>query len=357
MPKQKINQKTTEPPVSKIQPSSVESQSLVRHRPFIFGLMGVLVVLIILINAMRTEAALPISDLRLNIVQNKEILEAGVDYPEKVVSWRVVRQDHEGCDAGSFGFLTNQKTTPQFELTADDHDQYYCFKVKDNEGAYAFNTSPLIDTSGLSFGLTIAIHQLDDVLLAIIDNNEEAEFHWRAVVSGGSDCDADVFENAEPDQILEGNLLVLSSKAVDSQYCFEAEEPMAGSYYQLSSPVEEFEAVSAISEGSLTITSVRIYDDLLVARANRPVHWQTVFLSGSTECSSTAFDIEDDPMPRLALAEYALVESSEASRYCFQAYDHLERAFRASDQVSKQAEEFGFVGSLFEKGVVLVCLC
>ena len=330
MSKNKTVKKTARARAAHVRTVSVKEQPSIKHRVFIFGLMGVLVVLIVVVNAMRTEAAPPASDLSLSVIQNGVILEANVDQPEEAIAWRAVRQNNGDCAADSFNFLVKQKTVSRFELTADDNRRYYCFKVKDNNGAYAFKASPLIDVSDL-LEPTVAVRQLDGILLAVIVGSDEDDYDWRIVESDGPACNPTTFKDGDETQIPASNLLVLTSDMVGLRYCFEARDSEKAAYYRLSATIGEFEAIPVAGGGVLAIAPIRAYGDTMVARANRPAHWQAVALTDRTECSAAAFSVEVELIPELALTEYVSLESNQAGRYCLQAYDYQERAFRASE--------------------------
>ena len=135
-----------------------------KHRPFIFGLMAVLVFSIIIINAMRTNAAPAATILEIEVVQQENLLKASVEPGQDVVAWRAVRQSHNHCMEDSFALLLEEKKLAEFELSYADHDQYYCFRAQDNTDTYAFQSSPQIDLSGVALAIEITTRQLDDIL-------------------------------------------------------------------------------------------------------------------------------------------------------------------------------------------------
>ena len=221
---------------------TVPPQLLIKHRPFIFALMIVLVCLIILVNAMRTDASPPI--------------------------------------------VTTVAAEPE---------------------------------------TVIVIRQLDGILLANISDGSSVA--WRAVSVDQPVCKQTAFETEAT--VVSDNLIILVEDDIGGRYCFEALADGQPVLYSLSDPIAAFPAFETDADQSLEIVDIQNHGDILMARASRPVYWQSVILAEDAECSEESFAGIPSTDSRLSLVTDLPLSVNEAGHsYCFQAYDHLERAFR-----------------------------
>ena len=317
-----------------------KTQPLAKHRHFIVILMVFLVLAIVIVNAMRTQAAPTAPDFKVTVIQQGTLLKASVEPGQHVVAWRALRQSHDRCSKDSFALSPEEKKLAEFQLSHVDHDQYYCFQAQDGNGDYTYRSSSKIDLSGLTLEIAITTRQLDGVLWAEAASGLD-NLAWRALKSEVQDCDASVFEAAAANSIAEGNLVVLKSEDSGGRYCIEATPSFGGlASYHRSQEIVDFEILVFESDQALAIAYARLYDDVLIVRATRKAHWQAVFLEPDALCSATAFADSANLTPRLGLVDYRLIKDvGSAGRYCFQAYDHRQRAFLSSPLIPASVAE------------------
>ena len=335
--KQKSSKKTSG---ARSQSVVQKTQPLAKHRHFIVILMVFLVLSIIIVNAMRTQASPVASDFKVTVVQQETLLKASVEQGQDAVAWRAVRQSHDRCSKDSFTLLLEEKELAEFQLSHVDHNQYYCFQAQDGNGDYTYQSSSNIDLSGLTLEIAITTRQLDGILWAEAASGLD-NLAWRAFKSEAQDCDASVFETAAENSISEGNLVVLKSEDSGGRYCIEATPSFGGlASYHHSQEIVDFEILVFESDQALAIAYARLYDDVLIVRATRKAHWQATFLEPDALCSATAFATGDNLMPQLGLVDYRLIKDVEsAGRYCFQAYDYRQRAFLSSPLIPASVAE------------------
>ena len=180
-----------------------------------------------------------------------------------------------------------------------------------------------IDTQPTS---EITIRQLDSVLIA--ESTAGLIVGWRVVQTDGILCNQSVFESSQS-TISNDNMVLLAEDDSGKRYCFEASISTRTFIYQLSPPIADFEFITLDTEQSLSIISIEIHDGVLLARASRSAYWRVISSAAAEECTLAGFANIPAEDSRFSVVTYIPYEELENDYYCFQAYDYLDRAFRA----------------------------
>ena len=141
--KKKISRQAKAAEIKKL----AEEQKSARKNRAVYSLISALILAILVTSGIRATAAQTVTSdrLEINIVQEDNILTAGVSEPLQVESWRAVSVgDDERCGQQHFTQSASLKRRNSFLLTADDIGQYYCFRARNTNQEYFYKMSDQI---------------------------------------------------------------------------------------------------------------------------------------------------------------------------------------------------------------------
>ena len=151
--------------------------------------------------------------------QNDNILIVSADDVD-ASSWQYARsRDSLNCsEAGNLNFNQASTSNARLTLSAADSGYWYCFRVTGNNGVIGY-TKALVDNIDTR-APEVEVSQQEDVVIATADENNIAKWHYVALPSEDSECDASTFTGTNTVQ--SGNQLTVDADDEGLTYCFRA---------------------------------------------------------------------------------------------------------------------------------------
>ena len=235
------------------------------------------------------------SDLWIDVIQSGRQLTASVDQPERVAEWLAVKTSG-ACSHFSFTGQTNAKRVPSFEMTRRDHNRYYCFKVKDRHGGYAFGRSKLVFIYAIpQGGPTALMEQFKDVMLVKIEGISSRQLSFlakdqRVFRVSEAVCDENAVNNgvardAGIATYSATNLIALEPADIGHYFCAVLDYKGGVSRYSLSPQIT---AAARQNDGGELRVDFFQSGDTLVGRANQNVAWlHQSSVSNGSDCTAS----------------------------------------------------------------------
>ena len=228
------------------------------------------------------------SELSFEVVQEGEMLKASINRPAEAVDWQAVKTSGE-CSHFSFIARADIKEELSFGLTRRDHNRFYCFRIKDRYGAYAFRRSPIINMAVRPE--IVSVEQSSDVVLAeageVLNKSLYRLEQWRIAKVDQAICDEDAInEGASRSTVFDGfsasQLAFLETDDVGHYLCFAIDYRGGFSRYRLSERITAFESRQVAED--LTV-DIEQYGSSIVARANQLAFWSSFRVQDEAGCS------------------------------------------------------------------------